>query len=60
MEESNQQFIRQEFSGNGLMYLYCANCGKLVAYSPHTEVLNIAEKLHREYCTRPEDSNQID
>ncbi len=44
------EFVRQQFSGRGLMFLFCAGCGKLVAYSARADVLSIAEDVHRKLC----------
>jgi hypothetical protein len=44
------EFVRQPFNSNGLMFLFCVACGKLVAYSARPDVLSIAESAHRETC----------
>ncbi len=48
--EKRVEFVRQQFSGSGLMYLFCAGCGKLVAYSARADVMSIAEDVHRKLC----------
>jgi hypothetical protein len=44
------EFVRQPFNSNGLMFLFCVACGKLVAYSSRPDVLTIAESAHRDNC----------
>lgn len=54
MQEPKPEFVCQQFSSSGLMYLFCVSCGKLVAYSARPEVLSIAEHAHRQNCpSRP-------
>jgi hypothetical protein len=48
--QAKPEFVRQEVGRNGLIYLFCAACGKPVAYSPRPEVLCIAESAHRKNC----------
>ncbi len=48
--EKKGEFVRQQFSGSGLMFLFCAGCGKLVAYSARGDVLSIAERVHSKLC----------
>ncbi len=48
--EQRQEFIRHRFSGNGMMFLFCARCGQLVAYSARPEMLSISEAAHSKFC----------
>jgi hypothetical protein len=50
MQEPKPEFVCQQFSSNGLMFLFCVACGKLVAYSARPDVLSIAERAHRQNC----------
>ncbi len=53
MEKKKGEFVRQQFSSSGLMFLFCAGCGKLVAYSARGDVLTIAERVHTKVCPGP-------
>jgi hypothetical protein len=50
MQEPKPEFVREQFSSNGLMFLFCVACGKLVAYSARADALSIAELAHSQKC----------